>query len=115
MGRTCRAFTFRIVGRFAPYIEAIEPLLRFAASQRNPDLRIQALELLGEHGGSDPRVTELLKKLSQESNEDVRDAAQNVLESLQSDSSDAPPSRETGGGRAPMRASSQGEARPRPR
>ena len=93
----------------------VEPLLRFAASQRDPDLRVQALELLGEHGGSDPRVTELLTKLTQESNEDVRDAARNALESLQSDSSDAPPSREPSGGRAPLRASSQGEPRPRPR
>jgi hypothetical protein len=62
----------------------VDPLLRFAEAQVSPDLSIQALEILSEHGRSDPRVTGLLSKLSRQgSSEAVREAARNLLDDLQ--------------------------------
>jgi hypothetical protein len=78
----------------------VEPLLEFAERQRNPDLSIQALELLSEHGRSDPRVSDLLTKLARESkNAEVREAAQDLLEDLQTQYEPVVPRRE--GARAP--------------
>jgi hypothetical protein len=76
----------------------VDPLLRFAENQANPELSIQALELLSEHGRSDPRVSELLARLqNQSSNEAIREAAQSLLEDLQTVS----PPRAPEGTRAP--------------
>jgi hypothetical protein len=60
----------------------LEPLLRLAAS-RESALRIQALELLSEHGKQDPRVSELLKTVAgNDRDEEVRESAKSLLDEL---------------------------------
>jgi hypothetical protein len=51
--------------------------------KRESALRIQALELLSEHGKQDPRVSELLKTVAgNDRDEEVRESAQSLLEEL---------------------------------
>jgi len=70
----------------------VDPLLRVAETEGDPDLKIQALQLLIEHGRSDPRVSALLTKLTKESDStEVREAAESLLEDLQEDLQSASP------------------------
>jgi hypothetical protein len=63
----------------------VDPLLAFLGRQRPAELRSRAIELLGEHGGRDPRVRQLLQGLARtERDEEVRDAARSALEDLTS-------------------------------
>jgi HEAT repeat protein len=64
----------------------VDALLEFIGRDRTPELRSRAIELLGEHGGRDPRVRQVLQNLARtERNEDVRDAARSALEDLAGD------------------------------
>jgi len=63
----------------------VEPLLRIAVAGRDPTQRVQALELAAEQGKADPRVRGLLKTLSTDQAEEVREAAQRLLEDLDAD------------------------------
>ncbi len=59
----------------------LEPVIRFATSDREPHLRIHALEILSEHGPEEPRILALLRTLAESAQrEDVREAAKNLLE-----------------------------------
>jgi hypothetical protein len=60
----------------------VEPLLEFVRQRgRDAELRVQALEMLDDQTQGDERVTRLLRDLStQDPNEDVRDAAKDMLE-----------------------------------
>lgn len=63
----------------------IEPLLAFVNANRVPDasVRIQALELMANRRPVDPRVRQTLAMLaSGDRNQDVRDSAQSLLETL---------------------------------
>jgi hypothetical protein len=63
----------------------LEPILTFVADNRVRDaaVRIQALELLSEHGQDDPRVRELLRRIARsDENKDVRESAKSLLEDL---------------------------------
>ncbi len=74
----------------------LEPLLRFAESPRNGELRTQAIEMLNNHE-KDPRVAQLLRRLAaNDPDEDVRDTARQMLDSM-----DLPPSARRG--RVPRR------------
>jgi len=60
------------------------PILKFVATDRGPAIRIRALELLGEHGKQDPRVSELLKTVARnDKNEEIRAIARSLLEDLE--------------------------------
>jgi hypothetical protein len=64
----------------------IEPVLAFLNAGRAQDssVRIQALEFLSDRGAGDPRVRELLSQLAKnDSDKDVRESAQNLLEDFQ--------------------------------
>ncbi len=57
-----------------------EPLLAFVASNSDAELRARALDMLSEHGGKDARFRTLLRSLaSSDPDEDVRNAAQDLL------------------------------------
>ena len=63
----------------------LEPILTFVADNRVQDsgVRIQALELLSEHGQTDPRVRELLRRIARsDKDKDVRESAKSLLEDL---------------------------------
>lgn len=63
----------------------LEPILTFVADNRvqDPAVRIQALELLTEHGQDDPRVRELLRRIARsDKDKDVRESAESLLEDL---------------------------------
>jgi len=61
----------------------LDPILKFAATNRGAYLRVQALELLGEHGREDSRVTALLRTLSRrDPDAEVRESAKALLEDL---------------------------------
>lgn len=63
----------------------LEPILTFVADNRVQDaaVRIQALELLSEHGQDDPRVRELLRRIARsDKDQDVRESAKSLLEDL---------------------------------
>jgi type II secretory pathway component GspD/PulD (secretin) len=64
----------------------IEPVLAFinAGRAQESSVRIQALEFLSDRGAGDPRVRELLSQLAKnDSDKDVRESAQNLLEDFQ--------------------------------
>lgn len=68
----------------------VDPLLRFAAANRNPDLTIQALQLLVEHGEGNSAVTRFLTNLARTSpSPQVREEAQSLLS--ESNRAPAPP------------------------
>jgi hypothetical protein len=59
----------------------VQPLVDFVRQRgRDAELRVQALEMLDEQPEGDERVTRLLRDLSTDPNEDVRDAAKDMLE-----------------------------------
>ena len=61
----------------------IRPLLDFIARERRPELRVQAIELVGKHGGNDLSARDVLGKIStSRENETVRRAARSALEDL---------------------------------
>jgi hypothetical protein len=64
----------------------LEPILKLAAADREPDVRIRALELLGEHGKRDRRVLELLRNLDKnDKHDEVRESARSLLRDLEGD------------------------------
>ena len=64
----------------------LDPILKLAASAREVELRVQALEILGEHGKRDPRVSELLKTLAKsDKDNEVRETAESLLEDIESE------------------------------
>jgi hypothetical protein len=61
----------------------VRPILEFIRRERRSDLRVQAIELVGRHGGGDPSVRELLGRISSgPEDERVRRAARIALEDL---------------------------------
>jgi hypothetical protein len=61
----------------------LDPLMKFATTNREAYLRVQALEILGEHGKKDARVNALLLTLStRDPDEEVRESAKTLLEDL---------------------------------
>ena len=63
----------------------LDPLFK-VATHPEPTVRLQALELLSEHGEGDSRVRDLLKKIVQtDRNREVRETARSLLESLQTE------------------------------
>jgi len=63
----------------------LEPVLAFVSGNRvrDPEVRIQAMELMADRSPSDPRVKDLLVALaSRDGNREVRESAQNLLETL---------------------------------
>lgn len=61
----------------------IRPLLDFIARERRKDLRVQAIEMVGRHGGNDSAARELLTRISAgREDESVKRAARSALEDL---------------------------------
>jgi hypothetical protein len=63
----------------------LEPILAFINGERvqDADVRIQALEILTEHGQNDPRVRDVLTRVARsDKNNDVRKTAQDLLDDL---------------------------------
>lgn len=72
--------TLDILGTLdAPPLDAIAS---FAAGSRDPVLRTQAIDILGDHREDDPRVTAWLRQLASDPDEGVRDAARAQLEAV---------------------------------
>lgn len=63
----------------------LDRLIAFAGREAEPDLRVRALELLGEKGREDRRVRGFLRTMIRDSNEQVRETAQRVLEELEAE------------------------------
>ena len=63
----------------------LEPVLKLADGQ-DPTHRIWALELLSRHGKSDPRVSELFKRVAENDvEEEVRESAWSLLNQMEAD------------------------------
>jgi hypothetical protein len=61
----------------------VEPLLQFAGTTPNRELRVRALEILAEQSPGDPRVAGLVRTLaSQDQDPDFRETAADLLKSL---------------------------------
>jgi hypothetical protein len=61
----------------------VRPLLDFIARERRNELRVQAIELLGRHGGGDVSARDLLARIStSREDESVRRAARGALDDL---------------------------------
>jgi hypothetical protein len=64
----------------------LEPLLRFAASDGHPALRVRALQWLTDRAKADPRVSELLVRLARsDGSSDVRESSKDLLDDLRRD------------------------------
>jgi hypothetical protein len=62
----------------------IRPLLDYIGRERRNDLRVQAIELVGRHGGGDLSAREVLGRISTgREDESVRRAARSALEDIQ--------------------------------
>jgi hypothetical protein len=62
----------------------IRPLLDYIGRERRTDLRVQAIELVGRHGGGDLSAREALARISTgREDESVRRAARSALEDIQ--------------------------------
>jgi hypothetical protein len=60
----------------------VDRVMRFASSAQQPDLRLQALELLTEHGGNSAAVRRFVQGLTRDGNAEIRERAQEILEEL---------------------------------
>lgn len=63
-------------------VPPLEPLLRFVESSHSAELRTQALDMLNHHE-KDARVAQILRRLVNDPDEDVRDTARQMLDSME--------------------------------